>query len=189
MKNYDELPNKISIRKHVNSKGKVIQGDNHYDHLPHVYRAIQRFINSNIGKKFETVYSKFCNEFVYKLDDIETARKWFLFEFRFSTYSEGKYITNVTGFWKERMYFYIDEDGKIAKHNKTYKRDKKLYLPTNNEVYNKADYDKNDWKKLLGEIKDRQNKEERERKQSDDYKKSILLDWIEYTRKKKNPDV
>ena len=155
--------------------------------MPKFYARIIRFIEYNIGKDFNKTYSKFCNNVASTLaGDNQTAIDAFLFEFRFSKYSNGKYITNVEDFWINRKYYYIDEDGKIAKHKSEYAKDsKKKHIFNNNKhyVYNLEDIDKNDWKRALAELQDSENKIKRERKKEVNERNEHLLAWLEYQKK------
>lgn len=182
-----ELPSKISMRKHLNSKGEVKHGDK--SHFPSVWRKVIKFIEHNIGKKFETVYSKFCNNFVHKLDDHDRAIDCFLYHFRHTSYSDGKYVTTFENTYtvKYGVVYYIDENGKIAKQDNRRKRDKKIWVSSENRIvtYKKSDFEKNDWKKVLAEIKDQNNKIDREKLQRDELAKQYLLEWLEYNRKMK----
>lgn len=184
-----DLPNKVSMHKQVNKKGKIIVGEKHYDHFPQVWHKVTRFIEHSIGKNFDTVYSKFCNNFIPKLDDRHKALDCFLFHFRHTSYSDGKYVTNFENTYSARygIVYYIDENGKIAKKDNRRKKDKKFWV--GNVSIKKADYDKNDWKQVLAELKDQSKKIDREQKQQDELRKQYLLEWVEFNRKKNNPDV
>lgn len=190
MNNFENTPNKIGIRKQIDKNGKVKHGYKHYDHMPKFYARIIRFIEYNIGKDFNKTYSKFCNKVASTLaGDNQTAIDAFLFEFRFSKYSNGKYITNVEDFWINRKYYYIDEDGKIAKHKSEYARNTKkkhIYNNRRHYVFNLEDVDKRDWKRVLAELQDSENKDKRDRKKEVNERNEHLLAWLEYQKKLRN---
>jgi hypothetical protein len=188
----DETPRRISMHQRIDKDGKLARTYDHHDHFPKIYKPIRRWLTQHVGKNFNDTYSEFCNKFVPTLRNKYKAIDCFLFEFRYSTYSNGTYVTNIPDTYYTRWgnVYYIDENGNIAKRKRSYKKDKKLYVHTDTvATYNKADYKNKDWKQLLGEIKDQVNKYERETFKKEELYKAHLLEWVEFNRKKNNPDV
>ena len=142
---------------------------------------------------YTPVLSKFCNNFVHKLEDHDRAIDCFLYHFRHTSYSDGNYVTTFENTYtvKYGVVYYIDENGKIAKQDNRRKRDKKIWVSGVNGTvtYNKSDFEKNDWKKVLAEIKDQNNKIDREKLQREELAKQYLLEWVEYNRKKNKEEI
>ena len=106
--------------------------------------------------------------------------------FRYTSYSDGEYFTNITSRWQPRYVYYITEDGKIAFKNNKIKRDSKLFIDScYRTYYRKSDFTKAEWKKLTAEVAAKKRKIRRDYFKEKEENNQYLLDIIENNRKQK----
>lgn len=73
-------PTKVRMRDYY-GKGDHVIRDKHYDHDPHFWKDLERFLDARVGRDFDYVFSEFCNKFP-KYIGRENTRVKFMTEFR-----------------------------------------------------------------------------------------------------------
>lgn len=183
---YQDSPSKIKMRNHLNRKGEEKCGYKHWNHNDDIIRSVEKFIHKNIGNNFDIVYSKFCNNLLPTFPHKTFGKYWFWRMFRYTSYSDGEYFTNITSRWQPRYVYYITEDGKIAFKNNKIKRDSKLFIDScYRTYYRKSDFTKSEWKKLTAEVASKKRKKQREYIKEKEETNQYLLDIISNNRKQK----
>lgn len=186
-KMYQDAPTKMKMRHHFNRKGEEKY---EYDYLEYSYiniiRIVEKFVDRNIGNKFDIVYSKFCNDILPKGINKNFAKYWFWHLFKYTSYSNGKFFTTVTERWTPRRVYYVNEDGIIMRENNKIKRNPKLFIDrSHTKYYQKSDFTRQEWRKLLCEARDKKRKERREYIKTKEAYEVYLLDIIENNRKQR----
>jgi hypothetical protein len=186
-KMYQDAPTKMKMRHRFNRKGEEKFGYEYWNHCDNTIRIVEKFVSRNVGNKFDIVYSKFCNSVVPLTVNELFAKYWFWRLFKYTSYSDGEYFTTVTARWTPRCVYYINEDGNIARDVNKIKHSPKLFIDkTYTKYYQKSDFTKQGWRKLLSETKDRKRKERREYIKYKEEHDIYLLDIIENNRKQKS---
>lgn len=185
-KMYQDAPTKMKMRRHFNRKGEEKCGYEYWEHCDNIIRIVEKFVDRNIGNKFDIVYSKFCNDILPKTVNKNFAKYWFWHLFKYTSYSNGKYFTTVTASWTPRWVYYVNEDGVIVCENNRIKHSPKLFIDrSRTKYYQKSDFTRQEWRKLLCEARDKKRKERREYIKTKEAYEVYLLDIIENNRKQR----